>query len=52
MGKPKPLSVPKPGGRVDRQVIIEYSSDESFGEERPQPVEGSGALKQVRSKFT
>ena len=50
MGKPKPLSkpAPKPGGRVDQKVIIEYSSDESFDEERPQPVEGSGVPKQIK----
>ena len=40
--------VPKPGGRVDRKVIIEYSSDESFDEERPQPVTGTGVLKRVK----
>ena len=41
----------KPGGRVDRKVIIEYSSDESFDEERPQPVEGSGATKWVTKQI-
>ena len=53
MGKPKPQPkpVPKPGGRTDRKVIIEYSSDESFHEERPQPVEGSGAPKQVTKQI-
>ena len=51
MGKPKPLSKPKPGGRADRKFIIEYSSDKSFDEERPQPVEGSGALKQVKKQI-
>ena len=36
-GKAKPQSkpAPKPGGRADRKVIIEYSSDKSFDEERP-----------------
>ena len=51
IGKPKPLSKPIPGGRADRKVIIEYSSDESFDEERPQPVEGSGALKRVKKQI-
>ena len=49
MGKPKPQPKPTPkaGGRSDRKVIIEYSSDESFDEERPRLVEGSGAPKRV-----
>ena len=51
MGKPKPLSNPKPGGRADWKVIIEYSSDESFDEDRAQPVEGSGALKQIKKRI-
>ena len=53
MGKPKPQPkpAPKPGGRADRKVIIEYSSDESFDEERPQPVEGSGVLKRVTKQI-
>ena len=33
------------------KVIIEYSSDESFDEERPQPVEGSGAPKRVTKQI-
>ena len=51
MGKPKPLSNPKPGGRVDRKVIIEYSSDESFNEDNARPVEGSGAPKLVKKQI-
>ena len=49
MGRRKPQTDPQPklGGRADRKVIIEFSSDESFEEERVQPVEGSGALKRV-----
>ena len=49
MGRGKPQTNPPPnlGGRVDRKVIIEFSSDESFDEERSQPLEGSGALKRV-----
>ena len=42
---PAPKPKPKPG-RVDRKVIIEYSSDE-FDEENPQPVEGTGVPKRV-----
>ena len=29
-------------------MVIEYSSDESFDEDKPQPVEGSGAPKRVK----
>ena len=41
-GKGNPKSDPKPGGRLDRKVVIEYSSDESLDEDNPQPVEGAG----------
>ena len=52
MGKPKnPKTDPKPGGRSDQKVIIEFSSDESFDEENPQPVHGSGALKWVKKRI-
>ena len=44
--KPAPKPKPKPG-RVDRKVIIEYSSDEELGEENPQQVVGIGAPKRV-----
>ena len=43
---PKPKPKPKPG-RVDRKVIIEYSSDEEFDDDNPQPVVGTGAPKRV-----
>ena len=46
-GKGNPKSDPKPGGRADRKVVLEYSSDESLDEENPQPVEGTGAPKRV-----
>ena len=49
MGKPK--VDPKPGGRVDRKVIIEFSSDESFDEENPQPLVGSGTPKRVKKEI-
>ena len=50
-GKPQTNPPPKLGGRADRKVIIEYSSDESFDEERPQSVEGSGAPKRVTKQI-
>ena len=40
-GKKDPKSDPKPGGRSDRKVVLEYSSDES----NPQQVEGVEAPK-------
>ena len=43
---PKPKPKPKPG-HVDRKVIIEYSSDEEFDDDNPQPVMGTGAPKRV-----
>ena len=49
MGKPK--VDPKPGGRADRKVIIEFSSVESFDKENPQPLVGSGARKRVKKEI-
>ena len=46
-GKPQINPPPKLGGSADQKVIIKFSSDESFDEERRQPVEGSGAPKRV-----
>ena len=47
-GGKNPAPKPKPKlGRVNRKVIIEYSSDEEFDEDNPQPVEGIGAPKRV-----
>ena len=51
MGKPKPLSNPKPGGRADQKVIIEYLSDKSFDEDNVQLVEGSGVPKGVKKQI-
>ena len=53
MGRGKPQTDPqaKPGGRADCKVIIEFSSNESFDEERVQPVEGSGTLKRVMKRI-
>ena len=45
---PAPKLKPKPKlGRVDRKVIIEYSSDEEFDEDNPQSVVGTGVPKTV-----
>ena len=44
-GKGNPKKDPKPGGRADRKVVLEYSSDESPDENNPQPVEGAEASK-------
>ena len=49
--KPKPGQAPKADPKkppwADRKVIIEYSSDESFDEDKPQPVQGTGAPKRI-----
>ena len=50
-GKGNPKSDPKPGGRLDRKVVIKYSSDESLDEDNPQLVEGTGALKRVKKQI-
>ena len=42
---------PKPGGRVDRKVVLEYSSDETPDENAPQPVEGAEAPKCVKKQI-
>ena len=42
---------PKPGGRADRKVVLEYSSDESPDENNPQPVEGAEAPKRVKKQI-
>ena len=47
-GKKDPKSDPKPGGRSDRKVVLEYPSDESLDKDNPQP-EGAGALKHVKN---
>ena len=49
MGNPK--SDPKPGGRLDRKVVIEYSSDESLDKNNPQQVEGAGELKHMKKQI-
>ena len=50
-GKGNPKSDPKPGGRSDRKVVIEYSSDESLNEDNPQLVEETGAPKCVKKQI-
>ena len=50
-GKGNPKSDPKPGGRLDKKVVIEYFSDESLDEDNPQPVEGTGALKRLKKQI-
>ena len=50
-GKGNPKSDPKPGGKADRKVVLEYSSDESLDEDNPQPVEGAGAPKRVKKQI-
>ena len=49
-GKSNPKLDPKPGGRSDRKVVLEYSSDESLDKDNPQP-EGAGALKCVKKQI-
>ena len=50
-GKKDPKSDPKPGGRSDRKVVLNYSSDESLDKDNPQQVEGAGALKRVKKQI-
>ena len=50
-GKGNPKKDPKPGGRADRKVVLEYSSDESPDENDPQPVEGTGAPKCMKKQI-
>ena len=46
-----PKSDPKPGGRSDRKVVLEYSSDQSLDKDNPQQVEGAGAPKRVKKQI-
>ena len=50
-GKGNPMSDPKPGGRLVRKVVLEYSSDESLVEDNPQPVEGTGVQKCMKKQI-
>ena len=42
---------PTPGGRADRKVVLEYSSDETPDENAPQPAEGAEAPKCVKKQI-
>ena len=50
-GKANPKKNPTPGGRADRKVVLEYSSDESPDENNPQPAEGAEAPKRVKKQI-
>ena len=50
-GKGNPKSDPKQGGRSDRKVVLEYSSDESLDKDNPQQVEGAEAPKRVKKQI-
>ena len=50
-GKGNPKKNPTPGGRVDRKVVLEYSSDETPDENAPQPAEGAQALTHVKKQI-
>ena len=49
-GKANPKKNPTPGGRADRKVVLEYSSDET-DENAPQPAEGAEAPKRVKKQI-
>ena len=42
---------PKPGGRADRKVVLEYSSDETPDENAPQLAQGAEAPKRVKKQI-
>ena len=42
---------PTSGGRADRKVVLEYSSDETPDEDAPQPAEGAEAPKRVKKQI-
>ena len=50
-GKGNPKKDPKQGGRADRKVVLEYSSDESPDESNPQPAEGVEAPKRMKKQI-
>ena len=49
--KGNPKTDPKPGGRSDRKVVLEYSSGESLDKDNPQPAEEAGAPKHVKKQI-
>ena len=50
-GKATPKKNPTPGGRADRKVVLEYSSDETPDENAPQPAEGVQAPTHVKKQI-
>ena len=50
-GKATPKKNPMSGGRADRKVVLEYSSDETPDENAPQPAEGAEAPKRVKKQI-
>ena len=50
-GKANLKKNPTPGGRADRKVVLEYSSDETPDENAPQPAEGVEAPKRVKKQI-
>ena len=50
-GKATPKKNPTPGGRADRKVVLEYSSDETPDENAPQLEEGAEAPTHVKKQI-
>ena len=50
-GKANPKKNPMPGGRADRKVVLEYSSDQTPDENAPQPAEGAEAPKRMKKQI-
>ena len=50
-GKGNPKKNPVSGGRADRKVVLEYSSDETPDENAPQLAEGAEAPKRVKKQI-
>ena len=50
-GKGNPKKNPQQGGRADRKVVLEYSSDESPDKSNPQLAEGAEAPKRVKKQI-
>ena len=50
-GKATPKKNPTSGGRADRKVVLEYSSDETQDEGAPQLAEGAEAPKRVKKQI-
>ena len=50
-GKATPKKNPTPGGRADRKVVLEYSSDKTPDESAPRLAEGAEAPKRVKKQI-